>query len=205
MNLKNRNRLMNLENELIIAGEGMGEGIVGEFEIDMYTRMYLKWIINKDLLYSTGNPPQCYVAAWMGGEFGGEYKCVAESLHCSPEAITTMLIGYSSKQNKKFKYKKKALQRSRKHYILNNYNYKEKNNKMIARKKEKKETSLRGLGEDGSMYDVAAARPVRGLCSGQGACAPLSTQERSKRLLFLGGCQRLLLGEQAGTSRSGVS
>ena len=64
---------------------------------------------------------------------------------------------------------------------------------MIARKKE---TSLCGLGEDGSMYDVAAAWPVRGLCSGQGACAPLSTQERSKRLLFLGGCQRLLLGEQ---------
>ena len=24
------------------------------------------------LLYSTGNSAQCYVAAWMGGEFGGE-------------------------------------------------------------------------------------------------------------------------------------
>ena len=32
-----------------------------------------------DLLYSTGNSAQCYVAAWMGGEFGGEwhvYMCV---------------------------------------------------------------------------------------------------------------------------------
>ena len=28
---------------------------------------------NKDLLYSTGNSAQCYVAAWMGGEFGGEW------------------------------------------------------------------------------------------------------------------------------------
>ena len=27
---------------------------------------------NKDLLYSTGNSALCYVAAWMGGEFGRE-------------------------------------------------------------------------------------------------------------------------------------
>ena len=26
-----------------------------------------------DLLYSTGNSAQWYVAAWMGGEFGGEW------------------------------------------------------------------------------------------------------------------------------------
>ena len=49
----------------------MGEGIVREFGMDMYTLLYLKWITNKDLLYSTGNSAQCYVAAWMGGEFGG--------------------------------------------------------------------------------------------------------------------------------------
>ena len=45
------------------------EGIVREFEIDMHTLLYLKWITNKDLLYSTWNSAQCYVAAWMGGEF----------------------------------------------------------------------------------------------------------------------------------------
>ena len=28
---------------------------------------HLKWIINKDLLYSTGNSEQCYVTAWTGG------------------------------------------------------------------------------------------------------------------------------------------
>ena len=53
-------------------GKG-GEGIVREFGMDMYTRLYLKWVTNKDLLYSTGNPAQCYMAAWMGGEFGGEW------------------------------------------------------------------------------------------------------------------------------------
>ena len=51
----------------------MGEGIVREFGIDMYTLLYLKWITNKVLLCSTGNSAQCYVAAWMGGEFGGEW------------------------------------------------------------------------------------------------------------------------------------
>ena len=41
-----------------------------EFGIDMYTLLYLKWITNKVLLCSTGNSAQCFVAAWMGGEFG---------------------------------------------------------------------------------------------------------------------------------------
>ena len=35
--------------------------------------LYLKWITNKDLLFSTGNSVQCYVAARMGEEFGGEW------------------------------------------------------------------------------------------------------------------------------------
>ena len=41
--------------------------------MDMYTLLYLKWIINKDLLYSPGSSAQCYVAAWMGGGFEGEW------------------------------------------------------------------------------------------------------------------------------------
>ena len=40
------------------GGEGWGEGIVRELGIDMYTLLYLKWITNKDLLYSTGNSAQ---------------------------------------------------------------------------------------------------------------------------------------------------
>ena len=51
----------------------MGEGTVREFGINMYTLLYLKWLTNKDLLDSTGNPAQCCVAAWMGGEFGEEW------------------------------------------------------------------------------------------------------------------------------------
>ena len=59
---QNRNRLTDLENKLMVTrGEGLGGGIVREFGIDMYTLLYLKWIINKDLLYSTGNSAQYYV------------------------------------------------------------------------------------------------------------------------------------------------
>ena len=41
--------------------------------MDMYTLLYFKWITNNDLLYSTWNSAQCYVADWMGGKFGGEW------------------------------------------------------------------------------------------------------------------------------------
>ena len=51
----------------------MGEEIVREFVTDMYILPCLKWIINKVLLYSTENSVQCYLAATMGGEFGGEW------------------------------------------------------------------------------------------------------------------------------------
>ena len=41
--------------------------------MDMYTLLYLKWITNKELLYSAWDSAQCYAAACMGGEFGGEW------------------------------------------------------------------------------------------------------------------------------------
>ena len=53
-----------------LLGGKIGATIVREFGIDMYTLLYLKQITNKDLLYTIGNSAQCYVAAWMGGEFG---------------------------------------------------------------------------------------------------------------------------------------
>ena len=51
----------------------MGEGMVREFGMVMYTLLYVKWVSNKGLLYSPGDSAQCYVAAWVGGEFGGEW------------------------------------------------------------------------------------------------------------------------------------
>ncbi len=40
------------------------EGIVREFGMVMYILMYLKWITNKDLLYSTGNSTQYSVITY---------------------------------------------------------------------------------------------------------------------------------------------
>ena len=74
--------------------------------MDTYTLLYLKWVTNKDLLDSTGNSAQCYLAAWMGGQFWGGVDtciCMAESLRCSPETTTTLLISYTPTQNKKLK------------------------------------------------------------------------------------------------------
>ena len=68
-----RTRFANLENEPMVARGKRGEGIVKEFGMDMYMLLYLKWITNKDLLYSTGNSAQYYVAAWMGREFEGDW------------------------------------------------------------------------------------------------------------------------------------
>ena len=38
----------------------------------LYALLCLKWITNKDVLYSTWNSAQRYVPAWVGEEFGGE-------------------------------------------------------------------------------------------------------------------------------------
>ena len=51
---------------------GGREGIVRDFGKVTYTLLYLKWITNKDLLYSTCNSPQYYMPAWMEGWLGGE-------------------------------------------------------------------------------------------------------------------------------------
>ena len=83
-------------------GEGWDEGTVRELGMDMCAWLFLKCITNKDLLPSTGNSAQCYVPAWMGGEFWGRMDtgmCVAESLHCSPETVTTLLTGCAPTQN----------------------------------------------------------------------------------------------------------
>ena len=67
------------------------EGIVREFGTDMNKLIYLKWVTKKAILYRIGNSAQCYVAAKIGGEFGGEWihVYICELLPCPPETITT--------------------------------------------------------------------------------------------------------------------
>ena len=65
--------------------------------MDMYTLLYLKWITDKDLLFNTWNSVQCERS------LGRMDTCMAKSLLCSPETITTLLIKYTLIQNKKLK------------------------------------------------------------------------------------------------------
>ena len=74
-----------------------------ELEIDIY----ILQITNKDLLYITWNSAQCCGSLDGRGVWGrmDTCICVTESLHCSPETITTLLISYTPIQNKKFVFK----------------------------------------------------------------------------------------------------
>ena len=117
LNLKFRTlRLTELKNELMVAG--VRRGIVTDFGKVMYTLLYLKWITNKNLLYSTQNSVQCYVPDRMAVLCASRVSrrmntCIrmAESLHCSPETMTTLLIDCTPVKNvfsvKKIKNKKK--------------------------------------------------------------------------------------------------
>ena len=64
----------------------------------MYTLLYLNWVTNKDLLFSTWNSAQYYVPAWIGGRFGGEWIHVYVWL--SPSLFTwnstVLLISYAA-------------------------------------------------------------------------------------------------------------
>ena len=70
---------------MVAGGERRRKGRVRDFGIDKYTQLYSKGITNESLWYSTGNSAQCYVAAWMEEEFGGEWIHVYVGL--SPCAV----------------------------------------------------------------------------------------------------------------------
>ena len=76
--------------------------------MDMYTLLYLKWITDKDPLYSAWNSAQCFVAVWVGG-VRGEWIHVYVWLGLSAVRLKLsqpcLLISYTSIQNKKLKNK----------------------------------------------------------------------------------------------------
>ena len=104
------NRVTDLENEFMVARGRGGILIVREFGKVMYTLLYSKRIPSTrtyciaqgtilDVIWQLG-----WVGVWGRMD---TYTCMAESLHCSPQTITTLLIGYTPIQNKKLKVWKK--------------------------------------------------------------------------------------------------
>ena len=79
--------------------------------MDMYTLLSLKWITNKDLRHSTGNSAQCYVTAWMAGEFGMDMytllylmRITNKDLPCGTESSSQYsVMAYTGKESLKKK------------------------------------------------------------------------------------------------------
>ena len=60
--------------------------------MDIYTVLYLKWITNRDLPLELCS---MLCGSLDGREVCGRmdtYVCMAKSLHCSPESITTVFV-----------------------------------------------------------------------------------------------------------------
>ena len=92
----------------------LGEGTVRESETDVCRLLYLKWITKKNNEVDNQEGPtvphreRCSVTcgSLRGRGVRGRMAtclCVAESFHCSPETVTSLLIGYTPVQNKKLK------------------------------------------------------------------------------------------------------
>ena len=80
-----------------LEGKNVGKEIVRDFGISMYTLLYLKWITNKDLLYSTWNSAPCYVAALMGAGFAWEWIRAITSWQIDGETMKSDFIFLGSK------------------------------------------------------------------------------------------------------------
>ena len=62
-----------LQKLMVTKGEVWVGGIYQEFGMNIHTLLYIKQIINKDLLYSTGNSTQYSVITYMGKESEKEW------------------------------------------------------------------------------------------------------------------------------------
>ena len=61
-----------------------------EFGVSRCRLLYIGWINNKVLLYSTGNYIQYPVINHNGKEYEKVYICITESLCCTAEINTTL-------------------------------------------------------------------------------------------------------------------
>ena len=88
--------------------------------MDIYTLLCLKWIADKDPLYSTWSSAQ-----WLPGSLDGRgvrgrmetYVCMAESPHCSSETVTTLFVNQPySNQPYKIQSKEEKIKAQKKIY-----------------------------------------------------------------------------------------
>ena len=71
---------------MVAKEEGVGGGMEWEVGVSRCKLLYMEWINNKVLLYSTEN----YIQYPMINNKGKEYICITESLCCIAEVNTTL-------------------------------------------------------------------------------------------------------------------
>ena len=72
-------------------GEGVGAGMEWEVGVSRCKLLFIEWINNKVLLYSTGNCTQYPVINPNGKEYEKEcYLCITKLLCCTAEINTTL-------------------------------------------------------------------------------------------------------------------
>ena len=89
-----------------------GEGMAGDFRKVMYTLLCLEWITKRNLLLQHMELCSVFCVRLDGRGVWGRMDtciCMAESLRCLPETITTLLIGYTPIQNALGVKKKKRI------------------------------------------------------------------------------------------------
>ena len=77
--LQNKNRVTNLENRLMITKEERYEGGKIMSLGLMYILLYINQVINKDLLFSTGNSAQYSIITYVGKE--SEKICIYNQIN----------------------------------------------------------------------------------------------------------------------------
>ena len=92
--LQNRNRVTDVGKKTYgyQVGRGWG-GINWEIRIDIHTLLYIKFITNKNLLYSTGDSTQYSVMTYVRKESKKRVNicmCITDSLCCTPETKKTL-------------------------------------------------------------------------------------------------------------------
>ena len=89
-----------------------GKGMAGDFRKVMYTLLCLEWITKRNLLLQHMELCSVLCVRLDGRGVWGRMDtciCMAESLHCLPETITTLLISYTPIQNALGVKKKKRI------------------------------------------------------------------------------------------------
>ena len=90
---QNRNRLRLLKPTYGNQRGRVGGGMDWEFGTGTCTLWCIEWMVNRDLLYSTGKSTQYSVVAYMGMDM---CICITESFGYTEEINTTLWINYTS-------------------------------------------------------------------------------------------------------------